>query len=161
MICMNFDKKAFLNAGWKGRERDVPVPELAEFFPKDAEPVFRIRSLSGHEYWRVQAIAENYTDYRKLLEKLLTLDAGQTSQAIKGLYNMAEDRSPKELVRSLAMLRFGAVDPEVDEDLAARLCEYAFPAFARLVAQITELTNMGYVPGKQRPSGETTESKAP
>lgn len=158
---MGFDKKAFLNAGWQKRERDVPVPELAEFFPKDKEPVFKVRSLSGHEYWRVQAIAENYTDYRKLLGRLMSMDPGQTASAIKGLYDMAEDKSPKELVRSLAMLRFGAVDPEVDEDMAARLCEYAFPAFARLVAQITEVTNMGYVPGKRKPSGETQESKAP
>ena len=154
---MGFDKKAFLNAGWQKREKAVPVPELKEYFGKDSPGEFKVRALSGHEYWRVQAIAENYTDYRKLLQKLTSMDAGQMSGAIKGLYEMADDKSPKELVRQLAMLRIACVEPELDEDLCARLCEYVFPAFARLVAEITMLTNMGYVPGKLKSSGTTAE----
>jgi len=158
---MGFDKNKFLGAGWSQREQKVKVPELADCFDKGTDPVFTVKALTGHEYWRVQAIAENYTDYRKLVSRLIGGSAEEQAEGLKSLYDMSEEKTPKELVRCLALVRFGCVEPVMDEDFVSRLCQYSLPAFTRLVGAITGLTNLGYVPGKQKASGATTESEAP
>lgn len=158
---MGFDSSKFLNAGLRPREEDVSVPELKDYFESGDSPVFRIRGLTGHEYGAAEETARNWKNYRSLLEKLLSPKTDEQAAAIASLVGIGDKQTPQEIIRCLAWLKCGCVNPVLDDDLASRLCSF-FPAvFYRIAARINALTNMGHVPGKASASGESPESKVP
>jgi len=151
---MAFDTKRFKTAKLEAREGLVKVPSLQAFFPEGEEPVWKIRGLTGVELGRVNEAAERYRNIGAILKGLISSGAAEKASSIKQLVGMGDD-TPADIVKRMDMLVVASVSPEVDEDLAVRLCEKFPVEFFDITNQITQLTGQGHILGKLKPSGET------
>jgi hypothetical protein len=151
---MPFDIKQFKTAKFEIREGLVKVPDLAPFFPEGEEAVWKIRGLTGVELGRVNEAAERYRNIGAILEGLISSGAAEKVESIKKLVGMGND-TPADIVRRMDMLVVASVSPEVDEELAVKLCEKFPVEFFDITNEITKLTGQGHILGKPKPSGET------
>ena len=58
---MGFDADKFMSANWQRREVEIDVPSLKEFFDKKERPIWKIRSLEGHEVAQAKFAKEKIT----------------------------------------------------------------------------------------------------
>jgi hypothetical protein len=158
---MSFNKKKFIKAEFEPRQDKVPVPDLKEFFDEGTEPVWVVRGLSGHELGKVNEAHDRNKNIEAIMSALLSNQSAEKSKAIKELLGM-DDKTPGDIVRRLSMIRLGSVDPEIDEELAVRLCTF-FPVEFMLISQkISELTGQGaQVKKKPTNSGPARTSATP
>lgn len=158
---MTFDKKAFLKAQLEPRVEAVPVPDLKMFFGAGAETVWKVRGLTGHELGRVNEAKERNRNIEAILTALVSEKSDDKADAIRQLVG-ADGKTPDDIVRRLEMLVIGSVDPEVDHELAVRLCTYYPVEFYQLTQAITRLTGLGAeVKKKQMSSGPGQTSAQP
>jgi hypothetical protein len=154
---MAFDSKRFLKTKFTARTEDVPVPDLAAFFPDDAKPVWKVRGLTGQELGRANEAAERNKNVAAILEGLASGAGKEQTEAVKELLGVGGS-TPQDIAKRLEILSIGSVDPQCAPDLAVRLCE-AYPVeFYQITNRINFLTGQGQMPGKQPPSGETPKS---
>jgi hypothetical protein len=59
------------------------VPDLKEFFEEGAEPLWRVRNLTGHELGRVNEAAERNKNVSAILEALVSANAKEKVEAVK------------------------------------------------------------------------------
>lgn len=134
------------------------VPELAEF--NGGEPVpFVVRGLTGEELFRVRGSVERDNQVKALIEAVASTGAGQV-KAIREAFGLA-DELHEDHIKRLEMLILATVDPKIDRPMAVKLAAVHPVAFSRLTDKILVLTGLGQVAGKQKGSGETTESATP
>lgn len=154
---MPFDAKKFLKTKWTPRIEEVPVPDLAAFFPDGAKPVWKVRGLTGQELGRSNEAAERNKNVAAILEGISSGVAKEQTEAVKELLGVG-GATPQDIARRLEHLTLGSVDPKCPPDLAIRLCE-TFPVeFFQITNRIVQLTGQGQMPGKPQPSGETPKS---
>lgn len=154
---MPFDAKKFLKTKFTPRTVEVPVPDLAAFFPDGAKPVWKVRGLTGQELGRANEAAERNKNVAALLEGIASGVAKEQTEAVKELLGVGGS-TPQDIAKRLEHLAIGSVDPKCPADLAIRLCE-TFPVeFFQITNRIVQLTGQGQMPGKQPPSGETPKS---
>lgn len=158
---MDFDLKKFKGAKFEPRQEAVPVPDLKEFFRDGAEPVWIVRGLSGHELGKVNEAAEKSKNLSAILDGLVSPDIKEKIDALKADMGL-DDAVPNDIVRRLALLRIGSVNPTIDHETAVKFCTYFPVEFYTLTNQITALTGRGaQVKKKQQNSGRTPESETP
>lgn len=155
---MPFDAKQFLKTKFSARSEDVPVPDLAAFFPPDAEPLWRVRGLTGQELGRAAEAAEKNKNLAALLEGLTADSSKERSEAVKEMFGLGAD-TPADVAKRIEHLTAASVDPLCPLDLAVKLCETYPIEFYRLTNKIVELTGLGQLPGKPPPSGEIKKSE--
>lgn len=154
---MPFDSKKFLKTKFTPRIDEVPVPDLAAFFPDGAKPVWKVRGLTGQELGRANEAAERNKNVAAILEGIASGVAKEQTEAVKELLGVVGS-TPQDIAKRLEILVLGSVDPPGALDLAVRLCE-TFPIeFFQITNRINQLTGQGQMPGKQPPSGETPKS---
>ena len=140
---MAFDIQKFSTANLVSIEVEIPVPELSMFFssPEDS-PSWKVRGLTGHELSKVnEAVAAN-REISLLVEGLASGEAKVKIDAIKESLGIT-DRSTDDIVRRIAILKAGSVEPTISQELSVRLAD-AFPVtFFRLTNRILELTGEG------------------
>ena len=149
---MDIDR--FKNTTFEKRTEDVPVPALKDFFDKGDEPVFKIRGLSGPELAEVHAAVDKYKDVNKLIEGLLSDDMKAKIEAIKESMGITE-KTPIDFVRRIEMFKRGMVDPVADDDFTMKYAENFPVDFYHVTNRISNLSGLGSMPGKSRPSGKT------
>ena len=158
---MSFDKKRFMKTNFEPRIEKVPVPDLKEFFEEGAEPVWSVRNLSGHELGKVNEAAQRNKTIGAILDGIISTDAKDKVNAIKASLGL-DDNTPDDIARRLDMLAIGSVDPEIDHEMAVKVCTYYPIEFYLLTNAITKLTGQGaQVKKKQSSSGATPESVTP
>jgi hypothetical protein len=156
-VITGFDAKKFLKTKWTPRTEEVPVPDLAAFFPEGAKAVWKVRGLTGQELGRSNEAAERNRNVAAILEGLASGAAKEQTEAVKELLGVGGSTS-QDIAKRLEHLVIGSVDPPCTPDLAIRLCE-TFPVeFFQITNRIVQLTGQGQMPGKQPPSGETPKS---
>lgn len=149
---MPFDKKAFLKAGFRPREKAVPVPDLKQFFAKGEKRVWKVRGLEGVELGRANEAAERNRNIAAVLEGLVAQGQKKKVDSMRELLGIG-DQTPSDIAKRIEMLVIGSVEPECDLDLALKLCK-TFPVeFFSITNWIIRLTGQGHEPGKARPSG--------
>jgi hypothetical protein len=152
-----FDSKKFLKTKFTPRTEEVPVPDLADFFPDGAKAVWKVRGLTGHELGRANEAADRNKNVVAILEGIASGVAKEQTEAVKQLLGVAGS-TPHDIAKRLEHLVLGSMDPPCTPDLAVRLCE-TFPVeFFQITNRIVELTGRGQMPGKQQPSGEIPKS---
>ena len=155
-----FDTKMFLKEKFKHRTATVPVPDLAQFFGEGFPAEWKVRGLTGQEVGRTQEAPTRIKNAQALLDSIVSGDASDKAEAIKGILGWSSD-TPDDVAKRIEILSIGSVDPSCTQELAVRLCE-TFPIeFYQITNKINELTGLGQVPGKQKPSGKTQESPLP
>jgi hypothetical protein len=155
---MGFDSKQFLKMKFAHRTEDVPVPDLQQFFPEGEEAVWKIRGLTGQELGRVKEAPERHKKMTGILEGLLSSVTKDVVDGVKAVMGSGTADSPDDIVIRMEQLVMGSIEPKCTLDLAVKLCEVSAITFFHLTNKITILTGQGQMPGKPRPSGETTES---
>jgi len=146
---MPFDAKKFLKTKWTARAEEVPVPDLAAFFPDGAKPVWKVRGLTGQELGRANEAAERMKNVAAILEGLASGAAKEQTEALKDLLGVG-GQTPQDIAKRLEHLVIGSVDPKCTPDLAVRLCE-TFPVeFFQITNRIVQLTGQGQLPGNSR-----------
>jgi hypothetical protein len=139
---MTFDKKRFMKTEFVPRIEKVPVPDLKEFFEEGAEPVWSVRNLSGHELGKVNEAAQRNKTIGAILDGIISTDAKEKVNAIKASLGL-DDNTPDDIARRLDLLAIGSVDPEIDHEMAVKVCTYYPIEFYQLTNAITKLTGQG------------------
>ena len=148
---MAFNTEKFMGTKFVPRNDEIPVPDLADFFD-DAEPVWKVRGLTGVELGRIEEAVSRNRNIAAILEGLVQPGTKEKVESVRELFGIG-DKTPDDTAKRIEMIMLGSIEPVVDLDLALRICK-AFPAEFYLITQkITEITGMGHVPGKPKPSG--------
>jgi hypothetical protein len=146
---MGFDVSKFAKTKFNPRTKQIPVPNLREFFTlgEGEEPVFTVRNLEGEELARVREYQREYMNLGKLIEGLLAGDQKEKVKAIKESYGMTE-KVPGDFARRLKLLTVGSVDPVITQDISVRLAKYYPAEFYDLTNNIDLLNDHGALPGE-------------
>ena len=158
---MTFDVKAFMETNFIPREAEVEIvePELKNFFNSEDKQVWFVKGLTGPQLGRAEAIAVASEDLKKMIEGLLSRRSKDKAEAIQKLAGLSEDL-PVDIAKRIEHLVMGSVVPEVDHQLAVKLCD-TFPVeFYLVTTKIAEISGKGHVPGKAKPSGKTKKSSS-
>ncbi len=147
---MAFDVKKIKKTKFSSRESDVSVPELTEFFDADEPAVWKVRNLSGMEVGQVNETAKKYQQI-EVAQKALVGTHEEKIKAFKSIFGVVDGLS-EEMARRTEVLILGSVSPECDKDLAGIIREKYPLAFVKITDKIYEMTGLGAVPGKPKPS---------
>ncbi|HEU6436573.1 MAG TPA: hypothetical protein VE028_03915 [Nitratidesulfovibrio sp.] len=150
-----FDLKGFMRADFTPREEEVRIPELAGFFPEGADPIFRVRSLTGEELARVQEAAQRNRDLAALAAGLLSGSDAERVASLREALGVG-DKVPDDMAKRMAMVEYGCVSPKLDMQVVIKLFRVLPVDMYGLATRISTLTGAGHVPGKAKPSGDAT-----
>lgn len=154
---MGFDAKKFSKTKFQHRTEEIPVPDLAEFFPEGEAPVWKVRGLTGQELGMANEAADRNKEIVGIISGLTSRSDKEITEAVKQLIGVAGN-TPTDIAKRIEHLRMGSVDPVCTQELAVRLCE-TFPIeFYQISNAIVRLTGQGQMPGKQKASGTTERS---
>lgn len=156
---MAFDMGKFMAERFEPRISAVPVPELKGWFDKGDELVWTVRGLTGIEIAKASEVAAKRSLSTAILEGLLTMKAKDVKEAVEKLIGRG-DEIPEETAKRIEHLVIASVEPKCDEDLAIRINKVYPTVFLQLTNQILLLSGQGMTPGKSKPSGKVTKSKA-
>lgn len=150
-----FDAQAFRKAKYETRQGSVPVPELADFFPEDEEPVFTVRGLDSNELHKADNSVTAGSAVLKVLEKLAGgNDTEKAAAAVEALGIIGPTEVEPSLKRMILQVHAGLVAPELSEADVVLLSEKFPVQFKSLHLKIIELTGLGAAATvKRRPSG--------
>lgn len=157
---MNFDAKAFNKAEFEDRTADVPVPELADFFAEGADPIFRVRALTGEEVAKTRDAAEKNRNVAKMMENLMSSQSTEWIEGVRQKLGVTETVTD-DYARRLETLSFGLADPKLDHEAVVKLAENYSITFYNLTNKIFELTGLGRQPQKKKNSKAEKKSKQP
>lgn len=144
---MSFNLDKFNGASFSARTADVAVHDLADFFEGDDSPKWQVRGLSGHELGQVNEAVEINNNLTAMLGALASENIKEKIDGLKESLGLT-DKTPNDLVRRIALLKFGSVEPKVDQPMAVRMAD-AYPVtFYALTNKILELTGQGKTLGK-------------
>lgn len=155
---MSLDIKSFLNEQFQPRIKNMPVPQLAQWFKNGDKPVWKIRSLGADEIGRADEAVANEGVTTKLMEALTSMNSPEVSEKVKELMGKSSD-TPKTIAKRVYHLMYGSIDPKCDYELAGKLRSNFPVIFYELTNEILQLSGQGFEPGKSKPSGKTKESK--
>ncbi len=125
---MTFDVQRFLNAAISLREKTVPVPDLAGFFPEGAEPVFTVRALSGEQIFR--AADASARDQKLVAAVQAIAGAAGADKFADGFRELiGSDDVPEDMRRRIEHLLAGVVEPKLDREAVLRLIAF-YPTVA-------------------------------
>ena len=153
---MGFNADKFQNAEFQHRTADVQVNGMESFFDEKEDPVWKVRSLTAAELGKVNEAAKQNRALSELVEGFMSENYTTRIESIKESLGLT-DSVPDEVVRGIALLKFGSVEPACTQEMAVRLAE-TFPVpFYTLWRKIMELTQMGQSLGESQASGQTQE----
>jgi hypothetical protein len=157
---MGFDRAAFMKAQWEERISEYPVndPDLIGFFDKEEKPIWTVRSMTGVEIGKANEAAQKQNISDAVLEGFMSRRSKEVKDAVKGLLG-TDKVVPEDIAKRIEHLMVASVEPKCDLDLALLVCKAKPLFFLQVTNEITRVTGMGMVPGKQKPSGKIPKSK--
>ncbi len=154
---MTFDLQRFLNAAISLREKAVPVPDLAGFFPEGVEPAFVVRALSGEEIFRAADAAARDQKMVAAVQAISSAaQADKFAEAFKDL--IGSEDVPEDMRRRIEHLLAGVVEPKLDREAVLRLIAFYPTTAGQLHNEILILISQGPDLGKAGGSTETPTS---
>ena len=157
---MGFDARSFIHSTFEARTAEVRIPELAPFFD-GAEPVFKVRGLSGIELAQCTEAAGAQKMRADLVASLIDGSDEERTKALLESFGLGA-HVPGELVRYHELIIRGTVEPVIDRETSVLLAT-RYPVDHRgLALKIMELTGAGQLCTKKKPSVSTpAETSAP
>ena len=151
-----FDLIKFRSTEKERRTKDVPVPELAYFYPKSKKketPVWTIQNMTGEELYKMRESVERNRDIEKTLAALGSGDNAEVAKSALGVSNNV----PEDLARRLSVLVSGTVQKDFSRADAVSLAKAHPLTFDRLTNEIMILSGVGARPGEKNGSGTTPQ----
>lgn len=153
-----FDNKKFLQVQFLPREYTVSVPDMKEFFPEGEKPEWKVRGLTGVELGRANEAVSRNKDIKAMLEGLVSQSSQEKIDSVKQLVGV-DEKVPNDVAKRVELFIMGSIEPQVDTELAIKICTVFPVEFFEITNKITVLTGQGHVPGKQKPSTQIQKSK--
>lgn len=152
-----FDTKRFMQEKFEPRTAEVAMPELTAFFDEGETPVFTVRCLEGIEIGRAKEAAARNRNIRAILEGIISQRSEEVKESIKKLAGTSDD-VPQDIAEKTEFVLAGLVEPsDWTLDNVLWLCKNFPVNFYALSQKILELTGLGHVPGKPKPSGKAAK----
>ena len=154
---MGFNTEKFKSTPLEPRTKDVPVPELRDWFDGLGEndiPTWTVKSLNYIELNRAENEAQNSKVIEEVIDSLKSRAGGKIGDSIKNELGIG-DITPREYIMRKCWLMMGSVDPVCDEETAVKLAHTYGGTFKLLTQEIVNLSARGYDLGKSKPSGRT------
>lgn len=151
-----FDNKAFMRAKFRPRTKDVPVPELSEFFPGINKTTWTVRGLVANELARARDAKTKNQNVVALATALVQGNSEEKVRELKAALGYG-DNVHHDVAYRIELLSMGSVEPECPTDLAVRVAERFPVTFWELSSAVLELTGQGQenAAKKPAPSGKT------
>lgn len=153
-----FDISKFQKQVYTPRTKEVPVPALKDFFPEDADLVWKVRGLTADEIAKSKDAADRNQVMGSMVSAMATKTAEGTVDAVKQLLGVSSDVNA-DIARRLEHLTTASIEPEIPLELAVKLAEVFPVEFYNITTEILTLTGQGQVPGKPKPSGKKKASE--
>lgn len=153
-----FNASRFEKAKFKTRTEEVEIPLMQAFFPEGEQPIFKIRSLSSDEVARTNEAIKATKVAESLIEALASMNQKGMAKAVKEQLGYGEEVNG-DVQRRIEVIIYGTVEPGLPRELVVKIGEVFPTAFYKLSNRIIEITGLGQVLGKPKPSGKTKESK--
>ncbi|HET56887.1 MAG TPA: hypothetical protein ENN35_00410 [Deltaproteobacteria bacterium] len=148
-----FDTKRFMKETFEPRTADVDMSELKDYFDEGENAVFTVRCLEGIEIGRAKEAAARNRNIRAILEGIVSQRSDDVKESIRKLIGVDDD-VPQDIAEKAEYVVTGLADPpDWKLDNVLWLCRYFPVNFYALSQKILELTGLGHVPGKRKPSG--------
>lgn len=144
---MGFDFDKFDSAQFTFPTKDVPVPELKDFFSAEEKQVWVMRSLTGRELAIVNEAVETVNRTKAIIKAISSQTNEGITKGISEFINKDEETTPEDLARRLKMLELASVPP-CPEHVAVKLAAFKPTIFFRLTNEIIRLTGEGAELGK-------------
>lgn len=153
------DVQKFLNASFAPREKDIPVPQLKEFFGKDEDPVWTVRGLNAAELGRAKELSsKEHIDRIRALVTAFSGESGDKAEEFRKVFGLKAEDVPQDVSHRMHVLAMGSVNPAIgleDYELSTRLAETFPTIFYELSTAILALSGQGADLGKRKRSGKT------
>lgn len=155
-----FNTSAFMKQTFVRRLDEVDIKDsvLLEFFPEGEKAVWRTQGLTADEMFRCDSAAETYKKVEAVAKGLAGNNAKEITEGIQKILGTGTDVHI-EVVRRQEYLICGSVSPKITKQMAVRIAEVAPIEFVTITNNILELTGLGQVSGKSKPSGKEQTSK--
>lgn len=155
-----FDIRAFMARTYTPREGNVSVPALREYFGDGHKPAWKVRGLTADEIARCNEAAEKNRKVQAIIEALTSSDKMDMIDGMRKLLGISTDVHG-EVAKRLEQLTIASVEPEITLNVAVKLATVFPVEFYTITNKILELTGLGQIPGKAKPSGiEKTSTSA-
>ena len=152
-----FDTKRFMQEKFGPRTANVAMSELKDFFKEGADPVFTVRGLEGFEIGRGKEAAARNRTTKAIVEGIVSQRSDDVTTAVKKLMGTSDD-VPQDIAERIEFVLAGLVEPsDWKLDNVLWLCKNFPVNFYTLSIRILELTGLGHLPGKAKPSGATAK----
>ncbi len=151
-----FNTSAFMKHGifsQRDAEVDVKGSVLAEFFTDGAETVWKVRGLVADEIARSAESSEMYKKADAVVKALSTDNDSEITKGVQKLLGTGSDVHT-DVVKRQEHLIYGSISPMVTKQMAVRIAEVAPAEFYEITNKILELTGLGQIAGKSKPSGK-------
>lgn len=146
---MPFKKKEFQNSQFVARTEPVRVADLSMWFDEGDEPVFIVRGLTYEEVCKAESMADNSKQMLNLIESIQSKDGAAIGEGVKDAFGVGKE-TPPNMIKRINHLVMASVEPEIDEELAVKLATNYPMEFSQITNKITELTGLGFLPGKHK-----------
>lgn len=130
--------------------KDLPMPLTmcgGMFDESVKEPVFKIQSIEGPEYYKVTEVERS----TKKLHTVVAAVAGDNSKLIEAAKELAgQGDNPVEYIKDKELVRYGLIEPNLKDNKALNDFARNFPVLLGMLAnEILELSGMGGVSKKK------------
>ena len=143
---MGFDVEKYKSAKLLFREEKVGLTGLDDFFPEGEKQEWKIRNLTASELAKINVevgINRNLPEIaEKLLESIHSDSAAGQVKAILAMYGVS-DEVPDDTVKRIMILKYGSVDPEIDQEFAVKMADSHPIQFKIITDRIFLLTGYG------------------
>lgn len=152
-----FDAKKFRKTKYTKRTEDIDVPDLAQFFPEDEKPVWKIQGLTGQELGDTKEAAAKNKNFAAMIDAIASKTTKEKIEGMKtalGVGTLSDN-----IAERIEQLVLGSIEPKIDTEIAVLLCTRYPVDFYNITNKILILTGQGMKPGELKSSGKTTPSE--
>lgn len=149
---MALDTKKFMGMKYTARTQDIPVPDLALFFPKKEKPVWTVRGLEGKELGQSKEAVSKNKSIAGIVAMLKGAKVTDQTKALEALLGIGGKNTPDNIAERLDHLVTASVSPACTLDMALKLCKVHPVTFFQLTTAILTLTGKGMEPGEPKDS---------
>lgn len=149
------DLSKFRASNWERRTASVKIPALSGLYD---DPTVLVQNLTGAEVYEAEGRVRRNADISETVRKIASAISKEKAEGIVEALGIS-DTVPSAMVKAIAYIEFGTVEPKFDQSDAVKLAEISFDAFFVVFRKIDELTAAGAVMmGESIASGPTEES---
>lgn len=144
---MAIDFESFVSTHFVPREAEIPMPVLQPWSDDGEVPVWKVRGLTGKEWWQCHEAVGNRKDIAEIVGGFIGGDSVEVSNALS---NRFLPDSPTYIALGIELMMRGSVDPDPSNkrEFFAKVAKCFLREFRVVTEEIIKLSEQGHLPGK-------------